>query len=267
MKNIIFLFAFACFLTSCNVTESIVFNENESGKFLVTYKMGDAMKAFTDALGGDKPDSEKKEKGEVMDTTMVFADIMETYKDSIAALPKEKQMAMEAVKDMYMTIKMNEDEGIMDVGIGMEFSSIEELKNIQDKLKKVQSLSSQGNHIDGMKSGSPLGKFMESDDKNVSYNMTENGFARTTTVSISEDEEKVMEELFDETDEDDKEFKKYFEEATYNVKLTFPKAVKSVSVEGAEISKDRKTVTYKANWIDYIKNPQLLDVKVEFIDE
>lgn len=267
MKKIIFSLVFACVLLSCNVTESIVFNENESGKYLVTYQMGDAMKAFTEAMGGDKPDSEKKEKGEVMDTTMIFADIMETYKDSIAALPEDKQMAMEAVKDMFMTMNLDEDKGVMDVGIGMEFSSIKDLKNIQDKLKKVQSLNSQGNQIDALKNGSPLGKFMGSEDNRVMYDMTENRFSRITTASVLENGDEVLDQMFSETDENDKEFMKYFEEAYYNVKLTFPKAIKSVSVEGAEISKDRKTVTYKANWIDYLKNPKLLDAKVEFVDE
>ncbi len=56
----------------------------------------------------------------------------------------------------------------------------------------------------------------------------------------------------------------YFESAYYNVKLTFPKAVKSISVDRVEFSKDKKTVTYKVNWIEYLKNPNLLDVNVEF---
>ena len=59
----------------------------------------------------------------------------------------------------------------------------------------------------------------------------------------------------------------YFENAFYNVKQTFPKAVKSISIESAELSDDKKTVTYKMNWIEYLKNPMSLDVNVEFVDE
>ncbi|MBV7270608.1 hypothetical protein [Winogradskyella luteola] len=267
MKNLILLFAFTCFLTSCNVTESIIFNDSQSGQYLVTYQMGDAMKAFTEKMGGGSTDSEKKEKGEVMDTTMVFAEIMETYKDSIASLPEEKRLAMEAVKDMFMTMKMDEGESVMDIGIGLNFNSIDDLKNIQEKIQKVQSLNGQGDQLNAMKYESPIGKFMGSDDENVIYNMTAKGFERTTSTELSEEEMQSTDKLFDETDESDKEFIQYFEESYYNVELTFPKAVKSVSFEGAEISEDRKTVKYKANWIDYLKNPLLLDVKVEFVDE
>lgn len=267
MRKIILLFALACFLTSCNVTESIVFNDGQSGQYLVTYQMGDAMKVFTEQMGGSSTDSENKEKGEVMDTTMVFADLMETYKDSIAALPEEKRLAMEAVRDMFMTMKIDEDEGIMDVGIGLEFESIADLKNIQDKIKKVQNLNGQGEELEAMKNGSPIGKFMGSDEERVSYSMTANGFERTTTVEYTAEEAEAMGKLFDETDEADSELMEYFEESYYKVKLTFPKAVKSVSFKDAEISEDRKTVTYRASWIDYLKNPLLLDVKVEFVDE
>jgi len=267
MKKIILLFALVCFLTSCNVTESIVFNENGSGQFLITYEMGDAMKAMTEAMGGEKPDSEKKKGGKDMDTTMVFADIMETYKDSVAALPEEKRLAMESVKDMFMNMKMNEEEGVMNMGIGLNFKSIDDLKNINEKIKKAQSLNSQGDQVGSMKENSPLGNFFGSDDNKTGYVLTETGFSRVTKIGIPEGAEDAVEDLFDETNESNQEFVDYFENASYTVKLTFPKAVKSISVEGAEFSKDRKTVTYRTNWIEYLKNPMLLDTNVEFVNE
>lgn len=265
MKKAILLLSVICFLTSCNVTESIVFNENGSGEFLVTYEMGEAMKAMTEAMGGEKSDSEKEEGGEIMDTTMVFADIMETYKDSVAALPEEKQLALEAVKDMFMNMKMNEEEGIMDLGIGLNFNSIDDLKDINEKIRKAQSLNSQGDQVGSMKENSPLGNFFGSENNKTEYTLSENSFSRITKIDIPEGEvEDTMEELFNEEDESNQEFMDYFENAYYNVKLTFPKPIKSIDVEGAEFSKDRKTVTYKINWIEYLKNPLMLDVNVKF---
>ena len=268
MKKLLLLFTLTLFLTSCNVTESIVFDDGQSGQFLVTYQMGDAMKAFTEQMGGGTANSDEKEKGAVMDTLMVFADIMETYKDSVAALPEDKRLAMEAVKDMFMTMKMDEDEGVMDIGIGLNFKSLDGLKDIQEKIKKAQSINGQGDQINAMKNGSPIGKFMGSDGERVNYLMSDSGFERVTSMEMSAEEfEQSMAELFDDTDESDKEFMQYFEESYYNVSLTFPKRVKSVSIDGAAISEDGKTVTYKASWIEYLKNPLMLDVKVDFVDE
>ncbi|NRD21612.1 hypothetical protein HNV10_00060 [Winogradskyella litoriviva] len=268
MKKIILLISCIAFFTSCNVTESIVFNENGSGQFLITYEMGDAVKAMTQAMGGNTADSEKEKDNKVMDTTIVFADIMETYKDSVAALPKEKQLALEAVKNMFMNMHMNEEEGVMNMGVGLNFNSIEELKDINEKIRNAQSLNSQGDQMDSMKENSPLGNFFGSENNKTGYILTDTGFSRVTEVSVLEgDGDESVEKLFNEEDESNQEFLDYFENAFYNVKLTFPKAVKTISIENVEFSEDRKTVTYKTNWIEYLKNPMLLDVNVEFVDE
>ena len=68
-------------------------------------------------------------------------------------------------------------------------------------------------------------------------------------------------------DEGDQEMNDMFSEATYRVTLSFPKPIKSINVEKPQFSKDRKQVSYKVNWIEYLKNPKALDVKVTFIDE
>ena len=255
---------------SCNVTESIVINEDNSGEFYMGYDMAKVMTEMGDAFGGGEKseDSEEKEKGKVMDTIMVFSEIMETYKDSVAALPEDKRLAMEAIKDMYMKMHMDEDQGIFDFGVGMNFKSIDDLKDIQDKIKKAQSLNAQSGQAESIKKNSPFGKFMGSDDNGLSYSYTDKGFSRLTTLVIPEGAEMPeLEKLFDENDESNKEFMTYFEDAYYNIKLTFPKKIKSTSKEGAVISEDGKTVTYKTKWIDYLKNPMSLDVDVEFVDE
>lgn len=264
MKKLILLLTMACFLTSCNITETVVFTEDGSGEFLVSYDMGEAMKKMKENFGGESED-EEKEAGEIMDTTMVFADLMEMEKDSIAALPEENRLALEAIKDMYMKMYMDEDKEIMNFGVGMKFTSINDLKDIQEKIKKVQNLNGQNAQISAMKSGSPLGKFMGNDDNKVDYNYTDKGFSRVTTI-IQEDESLDFESLFDDTDETDKEFMGYFTSSSYNVKLVFPKKIKSTSVNDATISEDGKTLTYKVNWIEFLKDPKLLDVEVEFYE-
>ena len=72
--------------TSCTVTESIVFNEDMSGEYLVSYDMGEVMTQMGDMFkeGEDTETEEEEEKtsaGKVMDTMMVFSEIMEMHKD------------------------------------------------------------------------------------------------------------------------------------------------------------------------------------------
>ena len=156
----------------------------------------------------------------------------------------------------------------MNFGMGMQFKSVEDLKDLGEKFKKIQSLNGQGEQLDAMKDNSPLGKFMGNENSDVVYMYTSKGFSRITSIKkLDEATDDAIVELFDETDESNQQFLEYFKGSFYNVKLTFPKAVKSTDIEGAEFSDDRKTVTYKTNWVEYLKNPKLLDVNVKFADE
>ena len=163
-----------------------------------------------------------------------------------------------------MKMHMDEDEGVMDIAIGMKFNSIDDLEDIQEKLRQAQSINGQSGQISAMKSGSPLGKFMGSDSNKVNYSFTENGFSRTT--NITEEEGMDFESLIDASDETDIEFMNYFEASYYNVKLVFPKRIKSSSIKNAVISEDGKTLTYKMNWIEFLKDPKRLDVDVQFYE-
>jgi hypothetical protein len=258
----LFLVVITFSLSSCTIKETIVFNEDGAGKFLISYDMGGFMKQMkkTFEKDGSKNTKEKK-SGKVMDTVMVFSEIMETYKDSVANLPEEKRLALEAVKDMYMKMTMNEDQGIFDFGIGLDFNSISDLKGICEKLEKAKSLNSKNDQVGAMKNGSPLGKFMVNEKNTVDYDMTETGFSRTTTVNLEENPEEIS------FGEEDKEFLDYFENSLYIIEYTFPKKIKSHSIDGGILSEDQKTITCKASWVDFIKSPKTLDLKVTFDNE
>ncbi|WP_353780171.1 hypothetical protein [Winogradskyella sp. 3972H.M.0a.05] len=268
MKKMLLLFAVILTAFSCNVTESIIINENGSGEYLTTYDMGDAITMFAESMGGGKSgdSGEKKEGGEKMDTTMVFRDIMEENKDSIAALPEDKRLMMESLKDMYMRMYMDEDKGEMEIGIGMNFKSMNDLKDIQDKLRKAQTLNERNSDMDQLKDNPMLGMFFGNESSDLKYTYDGNAFTRNTYFELPEGQ--TMEDVvFNEDELQDKELMKYFESAYYTVELTFPKKIKSHSVKDAKVSDDGKTLTYKANWIDYLKDPKRLDVNVEFVDE
>lgn len=256
MKKTIILLILTISLFSCAVKETIVFNEDGSGKFLVSYDMSEMMTQMKEQMGGS---SSKEQKA--MDTTMVFSEIMEEHKDSIAALPEEQREIIEALKGMYMTMKVDEEEGMFNMGIGLDFDNYKDLKGIGEKIKKAKSLNDKGGQMNAMKGGSPIGKFMGDDEKNnVEYMFTDKSFSRITHVdeTVETEKEKVGE------GEGDEEFMEYFEDAVYVVEYTFPKKIKSVSVKDAKLSKDKKTVTYTVNWVDFINDPKALDFNLKF---
>lgn len=260
--TLVIIFVYLIVFTSCTVKETIVFKEDGTGNYLISYDMASAMKHMKDAFADSNTKTKKvNKKGKVVDTLMVFREIMETYKDSVATLPEEKRLALEAVKDMYMKMKVDEDNEVFDFGIGLNFSSIDELKGIEKKIQKARSLNSQNSQVDVMKSSSPLGKFMGSDDNSVTYSFSNNSFSRATNFSNLDTEQEVA------FDEADVEFTKYFENAEYIIEYTFPKKIKSYSVEEAQLSEDKRTIKFKSNWLNFIKKPKSLDIVIKFEDE
>ncbi|WP_346882902.1 hypothetical protein [uncultured Algibacter sp.] len=250
-------------LTSCTIKERIVFKEDGTGKFLMSYDMGGAFKqmkgAFSEGVSNDT--IKNKKQGKVVDTTMVFKDMMVQFKDSIAQLSEEKQLAMQMVKDMFMTMKVNEDENVFSFGIGMDFPSVNDLVGIQEKLEKAKSLNAQNDQVGAMKKASPIGKFMENDKNEVNYDLTDKVFSRLTTINETPNEEDAT------FDESDNQFIDYFKESYYIVEYTFPKKIKSHTAKDASLSADKKTITYKAGWVDFIKSPNALDINIQFEDE
>ena len=105
MKNQLFIFLalVALLCVSCNISERIVFNDDMSGQYESAFDMSSIMKLANQAAPKD-PDKEYK----VMDTLMVFSEIMETYKDSISQLSVEEQTKLEKLKGMTMRMHMDE---------------------------------------------------------------------------------------------------------------------------------------------------------------
>ena len=57
-----------------------------------------------------------------------------------------------------------------------------------------------------------------------------------------------------------------FGSSTYKLNYHFPKPIKSVSNETAMFSADRKTVTIEYGFMDYIANPEALNLEVVLED-
>jgi hypothetical protein len=57
-----------------------------------------------------------------------------------------------------------------------------------------------------------------------------------------------------------------FAASSYKLEYFFPKKIKSVSLENAVIGEDGKNFTAEINFMEYVKNPQILNVEVTLED-
>ena len=73
------------FLTSCNIQERIVFNEDMGGTYENNMDLSTLM-----SLAGQNEFSDPEKKKVKLDTTIVFSELVEVYKDSISQLSVEQ---------------------------------------------------------------------------------------------------------------------------------------------------------------------------------
>jgi hypothetical protein len=266
MRNIIFLFVFACFLTSCNVTESIVFNNDMSGDYQSSFDMSPMMQ-IAGSQGPSKPESEMKK----MDTTIVFNDLYETHKDSIAALSSEEKAKLEKLKGTTVKVNMDEANNIFEFSIIKPFKSVNDLKHISEQMDDAMGIVKDIGNEDGAAPAGQMDELTKIDE--VSYTFINNTFSRFEPKSLAKnDEDSDTEEEAEEADEDDfgkqleMQFEEIFSSSYYTMVYKFPRNVKSVSHEGATISEDGKTVTYKVPWNTIQKDKSILNLNVVLED-
>jgi len=283
MKRIVYitLIAMSLVLGSCDVQERIVFNEDMGGSF---ESIIDLSTMLTMAKANAPANAESKNQD--IDTLIVFNEILETYKDSIATLPQEEKDKIEALKDMSMKMRVNEDDGEMKIVIAKNFKEFKDLERVSYDMEKAFE-SAKNTTEDGAKaSNSPAGSLLTMDK--VIYTFTDNTFRRTDPSSLSEyiDEDTVLSEktLLEQEKakneepvvEDDNMFTAMFDQMTeelsaskMKLEYVFPRKVVSVSPEGAVISEDRKTVYFEVDWKTLMedKNKILENFEVVLEDE
>ncbi|GER57977.1 hypothetical protein [Patiriisocius marinus] len=250
-------------VSSCTVTESIVFNENMGGTYKNSYDLSTIMKM----AGGMTPPSEGKEKTK-MDTLINFNDFMVAFKDSIATLPEEKQAQLLEMKDMTLHLNMDEDTGIFVMEVSKPFKNFSDIEFVSYQMDDMFAMAKE--QTGQSKTGNDSSGSMLEADK-VTYKFTDNTFRRVDPKLLIEEgdtfdrlldtdenqteEEKKSQEMMDEMLG---QFDEMLEESSMTLTYTFPKKIKSVSHKNAIISGDGKTVTFTTDIKTITKDKKLL---------
>lgn len=262
MKKTVYLLLFliTTLLASCNVQERIVFNEDMGGRYESIIDLSQIM-----SMGGRTSSADSEKKASKVDTLVVFNDLLETHKDSIAQLPAVEREKLEALKNMSMQLKMDEDNGEMIMTIAKDFKVFNEIERVAyDMDKAFDSAKKTSPNASQVPSGP--GSSMMSMDK-VIYTFTDNTFRRTDPKSLSEhltdegvlsEKTKIDLDAFKNKDADTPEagmmegmmaqMGEELEKSKMSLEYVFPRKVVSVSPEGAVISEDGKTVTFEVDF-------------------
>lgn len=228
------------FFVACNFTEEIYFNENGSGKMSIAFDGGEMLQML--------PETDSTKLEEVIDSTLVFKDLLIEKKDSIAKLSPEQQAKLKRLEPFKLHMKVDAENGIMNFDMYTDFKNVSE---VNDAFNSFQSASAIG-PISGGKS-MPGGATEEATQ--VKYSFKRNKFKRETII--------LDQTLFANSIDSLAGAEMFLSGSTYTFKYHFPKRVKSTNIEEATFSMDGKTMVHDVNFLEMMKDPESMVIEVE----
>lgn len=241
--KLLFIFTIALSVVSCQFNETMVMNEDGSGTMTVEVNLNEMM-----AFGGAAMMDTAQIK---LDTIVHIKQFLEEKKDSISKLSKNEQQKLKKLENFNIQVKMDSEASEMIYAISSNFKSISEANDIMNGLEQASNLMpNKDAEPDGMSSDKDTPEII-----GVKYSFENDVFKRDAYIK----DEKLHKQQLDSL----KPTEAFLGGSNYTLKYTFPKKIKKTSNPDATFSADKKTMTVQKPFIDYFKNPDLLDLEVE----
>ncbi|MCG9791246.1 hypothetical protein [Flavobacterium algicola] len=234
------------FLASCNFTENIDIQEDGSGEFSVVLDASGLME-----MGADKMGEKMGIKGDkkVLDSVISFKTFFEEKKDSIAKLSPERQAALKGLENSILHMKIDPEKKEFFMSMKSPFIKVAELQDLMEGFAVLQDIKKSKT---AETSESPFGGKFGNNNSKLSFAYDGKTFNRR--VEIIEESAKAADSVG--------MSKMLFASSTYTLSYHFPKPVKSTSNPDALFSSDRKTITLRYPFSDYMENPEKLNLNV-----
>lgn len=241
--KLFFLFALALSIVSCQFNETMVLNEDGSGTMSVEVNLSEMM-----AFGGAAMMDTAQVK---VDTMIYIKQFLEEKKDSISKLSKTEQEKLKKLENFNVHVKMNTETSEMLYDISTNFKSVSEANDIMNGLEQASNMSpNQDAEPDGMSTDKDTPEII-----GVNYSFEKGVFKRDAYIKDKKMHQQQVDSM--------KQAAAFMGGSNYTLKYTFPKKIKKSSNPDATFSEDKKTMTLRKPFIEYFKNPDILDLEVE----
>ncbi len=240
LKKLILITILASTIISCQFTETMVLNEDGSGTMSVEVNMNEMM-AFGAGMMMDSTMTE-------IDTLISIKQFLLEKKDSISQLPIEEQQKMKAMENFNIRFKMDAEASEMIFDIYTNFSNVNEANELMKGLDSMDQFmpGEETTEESGTSSTEVLG---------TSYSFSNGIFKRDAFIKDKAAHQKEIDSL--------KNSEAFLGGMQYTLKYTFPRKIIKSSIAEATYSMDGKTMIIEKSFLDYFKNPDVLDLEVE----
>ncbi len=154
------------------------------------------------------------------------------------------------MENYHMRMVMDTEKGEMSINMYTDFKNIEETNDMMDGFGNSTSF------MPSMGGDMSFNKDDESADViGVSYKYKKGKFSRDAFIKDPMKHKAQMDSI--------KTAESWMSNMKYKLKYTFPNKIVKSSVEDATYSLDGKTIEFERSFIDYMKNPDVMDLEIE----
>jgi len=257
------LFVCCClFLSSClEIEEKIAIKNDNSGDYTMTMDMGNLMKLAKE-MGQGKEKSDKIP--EKKDSTLYFKSFVDT---STALTREEKDM----LRDGSLHLKVDEEESELKFEIHLPFKKIQDLPKLRETymaaLNKLGVMDKMKNKKDGDENSeqdipSDLSK------GSSTINPAQNSYTLSAApgkIAYRLTDKKIYEEqMNDSTMQMMKNMSSMMGDMNFKTVIILPKPAKKFKGSEADISADKKTITFKSSLGDFFEKPDAFEYELEY---
>lgn len=232
---------------SCQFSENIYINADGSGKMEFMFDGSLLMQMAGEQI------SDTQEKA--IDSTFSFKELFNTMRDSISKLPLNEQQKLKRLEPFNMHMVMNPETSEMRYDLFTDFNNVSDL---QDMFKAMKSVGDITGNSQASEASNPFSSFGSDESTSLDYNYDGKTFKRTAKIIDKEAYKQVTDSLG--------QMAMMFGSSTYKLNYHFPKRIKSVSNDNAMFSDDRKSFTVEFGFMDYITDPEALNLEVVLED-
>lgn len=227
------------FLASCQVTETIHFNQDGTGKIEINELRDEH--SYMQLMG------ENYSKEEVFkDTTYVFKDVITKHSETFSRLPEFEK----AIFQKFATVKVHSKKSSFE----KEFRTT--ISQSFNKIEQVADLYKTEDYADDIENNYAL--VAEEHYYSLNYTFEENVFKRIVKVTDGVELKKQQVEI----EGLKNRYSKFKIAQGYVLKYHFPRNIKSVSNPKAKISDDKKSLELHFLITDCLMNPESTNLEV-----
>lgn len=246
------LFAIFCSLLfttllGCQFSENIYINDDGTGKMEFSFDGSLLMQ-----MAGEQMEETQEQ---AIDSTFSFKELFNSMRDSISTLPEEEQQKLKRLEPFSMHMVMNPETSEMRYDLFTNFNKVSEL---QDMFKAMKDIGNITGNAQASEANNPLSALGGDGSTSLDYNFDGKTFKRIAKVIDREAYKQVTDSL--------EQMTMMFASSTYKLNYHFPKRIKSVSNDNAMFSDDRKSFTIEFGFMDYMTDPEALNLEVVLED-